>query len=407
MSSPRPGAPRRRFVSIAYTHAPSDPRIRRECETAARAGWQVVQIGLATPGERTVGHLNGVVLIRLKRKRYRGGTLLRYAWAYLGFLLWARRILRILMRRGGIRAVQVTNLPNFLVWAATPARRAGIGVILDIRDPVPELFHSKFGHRSFSALGVWALRREEVLACRAADLVVTVNEPHRRLTAEHGVPAAKLRVILNTADAILFPLQQPRSSTPSLAYHGTVAERMGLDVVLGAIASLRTEGLGIRLAIWGDGDAVAELRAVRDRLGLASAVELTGQRFRMDELIPRLATIGVGLVPLRRDRFTDVILSTKLMEYARLGIPAVVMWTPTQAHYFPDDTVTYVREHTVAAWADAIRRVLANPGDAQTRAERAQRLPAAQAWQATEAEYLALIDEVARGPATTETMPSH
>jgi glycosyltransferase involved in cell wall biosynthesis len=135
--------------------------------------------------------------------------------------------------------------------------------------------------------------------------------------------------------------------------------------------------------------------------------ELTGERFRMDELIPRLAAIGVGLVPLRRDRFTDVILSTKLMEYARLGIPSVVMWTPTQAHYFPDDTVTYVREHSVASWADAIRRVLANPGDAQARAERAQRLPAAQAWQATEAEFLALIDEVARSGTTTETVASH
>ena len=389
----------RSFVSIAYTHAPSDPRVRRECETLARAGWRVVQIGLGVAGEARVGHLNGVLLVRLPKRRYRGGALVLYAWAYLSFLVWARRVLRRLMAHGPVDVVQVSNLPNFLVWAASVARRRGVGVMLDIRDPVPELFHSKFGHRPFSPAGVWLAELEEVAASRGADVVVTVNEPHRRLTEEHGVDPAKLRVVLNTADSTLFPMLPPRPATPFLAYHGTVAARMGLDVVLEAIAALRLEQPDLRGAIWGDGDGVATLQAVRDRLGLSAAVALTGERFRMDALLPMLATVGVGLVPLRRDPFTDIILSTKLMEYVRLGIPTVVAWTPTLAHYFPPDTVTYVRELTPAAWADAIRRVLADPVAAQARVARAQQLPAAQAWQASEAEFLALVDAVARGGA--------
>ena len=395
------------FVSIAYTHAPSDPRVRRECETLVRAGWRVVQIGLGVGGEARVGHLNGVLLLRLPRRRYRGGALVLYAWAYLTFLVWARRVLRRLMARRAVAVVQVSNLPNFLVWAGSAARRRGVGVMLDIRDPVPELFHSKFGHRPFSPLGVWAAEVEEVAASRGADVVVTVNEPHRKLTERHGVDPAKLRVVLNTADSTLFPMLPPRPAAPFLAYHGTVAARMGLDVVLEAVALVRRERPELRGAVWGDGDGVTALRAVRDRLGLATTVALTGERFRMDALLPMLATVGVGLVPLRRDPFTDIILSTKLMEYVRLGIPTVVAWTPTLAHYFPADTVTYVHELTATAWADAIRGVLGDPEAARAQVARAQRLPAAQAWQASEAEFLALVEAVARGgahaPVTTGT----
>ena len=386
------------FVSIAYTHAPSDPRVRRECETLARAGWRVVQIGLAAPDESRVGRLNGVLLLRLSRRRYRGGALIRYAAAYLTFLIWARRMLRRVLRHHPIDTVQVSNIPNFLVWAASPARRAGVGVMLDIRDPVPELFQSKFGHRPLARQGAWLARREEVLAARGADVVVAVNEPHRRLTEAHGVDPRKLRVVLNTADAKLFPMLPPRPSSPFLAYHGTIAARMGLDVVLKAVAQLRAAGQPVEAAIWGDGDGVPSLQALRDRLGLAGAVALTGERFRMDELLPKLARVGVGLVPLRRDPFTDIILSTKLMEYARLGIPTVVTWTPTLAHYFPEDTVTYVRELTAAAWVDALLRVLRDPAAAQARAARAQELRVAQAWQASEAEFIELVQEVSRVP---------
>jgi len=35
---------------------------------------------------------------------------------------------------------------------------------------------------------------------------------------------------------------------------------------------------------------------------------------------------------------TRYSLSTKLLEYVRLGVPVVVSWTPTIAQYFPDDT---------------------------------------------------------------------
>ena len=382
-------------MSVAYTHAPSDPRIRRHCEALARQGWHVIQLGLGVEGEQHVGRLNGVVLVRWHRPRYRGGRLLRYAVSYLGFFLWVRALLARLSRARGVQVVQVNNVPTFLVWAARVVRNRGGGVVLDLHDPEPELFLSKFGGRPGARLVARGLALHERLAARQAGLVLCVHEQHRAVTQTHGVPGIRLRTIINLADDRLFPLLPPRRAGPFVAFHGTVARRMGLDFVLGGIRALIDRGIALRMAIWGDGDATGELRQLRDRLGLSSVVEIPARRFRPDELKGLLTQVGLGIVPIRRDTFTDVMLPTKLLEYVRLGIPAVVTWTPTIAQYFPDEAVYYVKDMSAAAVADAVARALADPDEAQNRVRRAQALPIACSWQDREGEYVKLIEEAA------------
>ena len=390
-----PGARPPYYVSVAYSHEPTDPRIRRHCEAMARRGWRVVHIGLGGPGESRVGRLNGVVLLRWSRRRYRGAGLLRYGWSYLQFFLWVRRVVARVSERRPVRVVQVNNVPTYLVWAVGVARRRGARVVLDIHDPEPELFLSKFGERPGARIGARLLAMSERAAARRADLVFCVHEEHRRLTEGHGVEPRKLRVVVNQADALLFPMASPRPATAFVGYHGTVSRRMGLDVVLEGLALLRDRGVGVRAAIWGDGDDVSRLQEIRDRLGLTGTVEIPGQRFRLEDLLPRVRELGVGLVSLVRDVMTDVMLPTKLLEYVRLGVPVVVTWTPTIAHYFPDSAVRYLRDLSPAAVADALAELLQDPLAAQRRAARAQDLPIARSWQENgEAEFVNLVKEL-------------
>lgn len=361
----------------------------------ARRGWQVYQIGLAAEGEAAIGRLNGVVMLRRRRRRYRGGKLLRYLFAYLGFFLWARRVVARLAARHSVRIVHANNVPNFVVFTAGPARRRGAGVILDLHDPVPELFLSKFGGRSGARAVSRLLAVEERVAARYANIVLCVHDVHREVTEAHGVDPVKLRVVINAPDDRLLPLGAPRLPRPFLAYHGMVARRIGLDVVLEAIAVLRGRGVPVTGAIWGDGDAVPSLQEERDRLGLRDCVELTGRRFRLEALIPKLAEVGIGIVPVARDVFTDVQLPTKLLEYVRLGIPVVAVWNPTTGRYFPNEAVRFVREFTPAAVAAAVEEVLASPEESRDRAARAQRLPIARAWQEYEPEFVNLVEETA------------
>lgn len=366
----------------------------------ARRGWRVYQLGLAGEGEAPVGRLNGVVLVRRRGPRYRGARVTRYLAAYAAFFYWTRRLLTRLRRRSKIAVIHVNNIPNFLVWAAAPERRRGTGVILDIHDPIPELFASKFSGRPGTGAVVRLLAWEERLATRAADLVLCVHEPHRALTVAHGVDARKIRVVENLADESLFPLAPARAPAPFVAYHGTVARRMGLDTLVDALHLLREEGCVVGGAIWGDGDAVEPLRRTRDRLGLTAQVEIPGERFRAEELLPRLQQVGIGVVPLRRDGFTDIMLPVKVLEYVRLGIPVVVTRTPTVAYYFPEGTLTFVRDATPAGVAAALKRVLAAPDEARRGAARAQALPIARAWQDSAPAFVRFVEEAAAAHAS-------
>ena len=383
------------YVSVAYTHAATDSRVRRHCETLVRRGWRVFQLGLATGEERVVGRLNGIILVRKRQMRYRGAKLLRYAWAYASFLVWARLILRRLARRRRIAVVQANNLPNFVVWTAAGVRRSGTAVILDIHDPVPELFQSKFSGMRGANLTVRALRWEERVSAQHADAVLCVHEPHRELTERHGVQANRLRVVLNTADERLFPVQPPRAPSPFVVYHGTVAARMGLDVFVRAMALLREAGRDVGGAIWGDGDAVPALQTLRDELGLRDVLEIAGRRFRPEDLLQRLARVGVEIVSMRRDVFTDQMLPTKLIEAVRLGIPSVVTWTPTVARYFPENAVWYIRDFGPQPLASTLAAVLDQPEEARRRASEAQLLPIAGGWQQMEEGYVRIVEEVA------------
>lgn len=386
---------RRVYVSVAYTHAATDSRVRRHCETLARHGWRVFQLGLSAGDEGLISRLNEVILVRKRQSRYRGSRLLRYAWGYVSFLVWARLVLRRLARRRRVAVVQANNIPNFVVWAAAGLRRSGTKVILDIHDPVPELFQSKFFDMRGAGLGVRALQWEERASARRADMVLCVHEPHRELTVRHGVDPKKLRVVLNTADAQLFPLQPPRESSPFVVYHGTVAARMGLDVVVRAIALMRASGRDVRGAILGDGDAVPGLQKLRDEERLQDFVEIPGRRFRLEELLSWLKRVGAEVVPMRRDVFTDLMLPVKLIESVRLGIPSVVTWTPTVARYFPENTVWYLRDFAPLPLAQTLAAVLDNPEEARLRASEAQKLLVARGWQEMEEPYVQTVEEVA------------
>jgi glycosyltransferase involved in cell wall biosynthesis len=381
--------PGRRFASIAYTAAASDPRVRRHCESLARHGYRVIQIGLGDSSDPSVGRLGDVVLVRYRHHRYRGRQLWRYAAAYLRFLVFAWFVVRRLTRRRGVDVVQVTNLPDSLVICANPARHAGAGLILDLRDPMPELYESKFGSGWWTRIAVRLLRAQERWASRRSDLVLTVNEPHRRATVIHGVAADRLRVILNAADENLIPrLTPPERLEPRLVYHGTVAQRMGLDVVIEAVRRLNDVGVPLTCDLYGDGDAVPALRRQIEQLALEHVVSISGRRHPMSELVPLIRAASIAIVPMSRDVFMDLVLPSKLIEYVRLGLPVVVTRTPTMTAYFDETMVWYLSTLTSSELVSSVQHILAHPE------QRAQQTLAAQSWQSFEGTYLGLVGQL-------------
>jgi glycosyltransferase involved in cell wall biosynthesis len=151
-----------------------------------------------------------------------------------------------------------------------------------------------------------------------------------------------------------------RNGSPSrlrLVYHGTMAHRLGVDLLVQAVARLRKEVPGVLLHLWGNGDDLPAFRALAKDLRVEDRVVFSPTGYPLHELEGRLSQMDVGVIGNRRGAAGDLMLPVKLLEYVWLGIPAVAPRLRTIQHYFTDDMVSYYEPEDVDSLAAAIKRL--------------------------------------------------
>jgi glycosyltransferase involved in cell wall biosynthesis len=307
---------------IVHAYYEEDPRVRRQAESLVAAGLEVDVLALRRPGDPPRAEIDGVRVRRLDVQRHQGAGLATYLLEYLPSSPGLARPVAPTARYG---LVQVHTLPDFLVFAAMPLRLVGVPVLLDLHEAMPEFFRSRFPGAA-NPLAHRLLLVQERLSIGAATAVVTVNDALRDRLAGLRVPAAKLNVIPNSPALARFdPAAHPARAfradgTLRLVYAGAVTPTYELDVALRAVALIaRTRpDVPVAFEVYGRGDSADTLRAMAAELGLADRVVFHG-RIPIEEVPAAIARADIGLAPTRRDRFTDVSLSTKIYEYAAMG----------------------------------------------------------------------------------------
>ena len=87
--------------------------------------------------------ISGVQIFRVPISRQRGGKL-NYIFTYLAFLLVAFFYVSALHLRNRYSLIHVHNMPDLLVFSALIPKMMGVPVILDVHDPMRELFLTIF-----------------------------------------------------------------------------------------------------------------------------------------------------------------------------------------------------------------------------------------------------------------------
>ena len=176
------------LLHLAYTHFPADTRVKREAAALRDTGRRLAVIALRGPGERAVERRDGVLVIRVPGRKSRRG-LLGYLAEYAGFVWRCRRLVAGHRALARVQVVHVHTLPDFLLWAALPARHRGARLVFDMHEVFPEFTAAKFPGASGRLLAGLAWRIER-WARRRADVTITVN----RLIAERlaGSPIGRL-----------------------------------------------------------------------------------------------------------------------------------------------------------------------------------------------------------------------
>jgi glycosyltransferase involved in cell wall biosynthesis len=378
---------------IAYTDYATDSRVRLEAETLASHAFRVLCLTTRNGGPPSRFQLDGVDVRELAVRKYRGKNLAAYLASYLLFLFSASAACLRLLWRGELDVVHVHNLPDFLVFAGLVPRLVGKKVVLDIHDSVPETFAAKFKGRSLLHR---LLCLEERISARVAHKVICVNQPQREQLVSRGIPCEKTAISMNVPDPRLFA-PVPAASAPvehaerlNLVYHGTMAERLGVDLIIRAVPLVRERFPYVQLHLWGRGDDLAEFQRLGDELRVSDAITFRPNGYRLEELAAQLASMDIGVVGNRQTAAGDLMLPVKLLEYVAVGVPAVVPRLKAIQHYFSDEMVTYYEPNDVAALADAICRLHEDRDRQQRQRQAARRFLALYSWDCHSSELLSL-----------------
>jgi glycosyltransferase involved in cell wall biosynthesis len=382
---------------LAYTDYAFDARVRREAETLATHGFQVICLTPKAGAEPERFVVNGVEIRELGIVKYQGKSTLLYLRSYLHFLFATSTAVLGLLRRGELDVLHAHNLPDFLVFAGLLPRLAGSKVVLDIHDSLPETFATKF---SSASIGWKAACLEERVSAFVAHKVICVSAPQQEALVARGVPRAKTFISMNVPDPAIFSRSSvdsrpaTRGGSFNLVYHGSMVERLGVDLLIRAAAELRERVPGIRLHLWGNGDHLSTLQSLAQELGVEDRISFKPEGYPLRELPPHLRCMDLGVVGNRRSTATDQMLPVKLMEYVALGIPTVVPRLRAIEYYFSDDMVAYYEPENVQSLADSIYRLCCQPELRRRQAEQAHQFLRAYGWDRQGPELVTFYDKL-------------
>ena len=298
----------------------------------------------------------------MNQKKWRGEKKLFYILPYTEFFIRVFFLTVFLQFKKKYRIIHINNLPDFLVFAALVPKIFKTKVLLDIHDPMPETFITKFNGGKNNLL-YSLLLKEESLSCFFADVILTVSEPIKNdILLKHGIPKNKIKIITNFADQSIFHFNDKYEiyDKIKLVFHGTIAERFGLDDVLFALSKVKCPGK-FEFKIIGQGDYSFSISKIIKELKLENIVHFDNNIYNVKELPEILKHFNVGIISYKRSKATEFMLPVKLLEYFSMGIPVIAPKTKVISHYFNSEMMLFYDRESPNNMIEVLDQIADNP----------------------------------------------
>jgi glycosyltransferase involved in cell wall biosynthesis len=287
-------------------------------------------------------------------------------------------------------------VPDFLVFAALPAKLLGARVILDIHDILPEFYASKFGIRSDSLLFKTLVAVERVSAW-CADKVIVANELWEERLASRSVPAAKCTTVRNYPDPAIFVRQAATRTDHKfvILYPGSLNHHQGLDIAICAFGKALPNLQNAEFHIYGEGRTLPDLKKLVQTLGLTDSVIF--HRGVPAREVPRvMSNADLSVVPKRASSsFGTEAASTKIMEFMAMGVPVIVSRTKIDSLYHNLSRVEFFESENVDQLAAAMVRLKQDSTRREELIRNGLKYVQEHNWAIKKRDYLNLLDELA------------
>jgi glycosyltransferase involved in cell wall biosynthesis len=371
-------------VLMITQHSPGEhPYVRRNLLELASRGFDVHVVCSAGAEGIDLTELAQAVWIHQIPIRHRRKPVIRYPFEYCAFFLTALWTANKLALRCRYDVVQIDNLPDHLAFAAPVARLRGARVVFNMFELMPEMVAARYPRGPRHGLAHVAGWIERAATGWSHHVIVVSQDCWRRVHAR-GVPASKLSIVLNTAPRPEgFPAPgDSRSSAEDAQFvvtHGTLVTRYGVHIAIEAFARLAQRWPKLEFRVIGTGEARGYLERLAADLGIADRVVFTGY-LPWPETIEQISRAAVGIVSVLADGYGEILLPTKLLEYAAFDVPAVCARLPAIQDYFPDDSISYFSPGDPEQLAARLDRLLRSPSVAASQARRAAEIAKQLEW---------------------------
>jgi glycosyltransferase involved in cell wall biosynthesis len=397
---------KKRAAVILYSYYATDPRPRRETEALARAGMEVDVLCLRKDADLAAYEkIDGVNVHRAPLRRRRAGKM-TYVVQYGTFFYHA---LVFLTRRSFSRRydlVHVHNMPDFLVFSAIVPRLLGAKVILDLHDPMPELLGGIYGYTQ-GDFAVKLLTMIERLSIAFSDLTITPNIAFKDVFASRSSCADKIEIVMNSPSRTHFdekkyparPVASGAGSPFVIMYHGLLVERHGLDLAIHAMARLRDRLPGLQLHFYGEETeyAIAMVALIKE-LGVENSVKYHGYKSQK-EIAEIISTIDLGIIPNRRNPFTEINFPTRIFEYLTMGKPVLAPRTKGISDYFSDGQIVFFEPENIDDLTAKIEWACRCPAELQAVLQAGRVICDQHAWATEEKHFIGCVSKLLAPPA--------
>lgn len=377
---------------LAYADYLHDARIKAYVRTLEGHGHQVDIVVLRGDGEPAVEELPAGTIFRLMRK-YQGQSTLLYFLSYLKFFLKSSLLLAFRSVRHRYDVIHVNNMPNALAFAAIGPRMFGARLMLDVHDLMTANYMAKFGAGE-NDFPVTILKIEQRLSAMFADHVFCADHNQQDYLVEHcGVARQKITVLMNLPSLELFkPLTtRKESGVFRIVYHGTIAHRLGIDLMVKAMARI-ADRIPAELWIYGAGDYLSEAMELSSQLNLNERVHFSQTFFPVEQIPEIVSGMDLGIIGNRRNLACDkYMLPVKLLEYVYLGIPVVAPRLGVIERYFDETMIRYYEPENVEQMADSIVELFHDKEERERLARRASNFYRIHSIEAQSQRYLELL----------------
>ena len=379
----------KRAAIVRLLYYPEDMLVRREAEALHDIGFDVDVFCLRGKNEPATEVIDGIRVHRLPLQRKKQGAA-RNLFEYVTFFFLAAVSLTVSHLCHPFTVIQVNTMPDFLVFATLIPRLFGAKVTLQMYEPMPELWATKF-HSPFP---IALLKLTEQWALRYAHAAFTVTQQLKDRYVSSGADPNKITVVLNVPDPSLWGTLPPRSmplndDSLTTICHGAIEERYGHDTMLQAAAIVRSVNPHFRLWITGDGSYRDEFVAQIKAMGLQDQVQYLGY-VSLDELKVRLSQADAGIVAQKASPYSHLVHTGKMYDYLAFGKPVIASRLQAVQAYFDEDSLCFFTPGDPDDLARAILEFYRQPTKRQAMIGNSQRLYDQYRWEKQREVYLSV-----------------